>query len=98
MRVHLSKRSLIFRLNDLVASILIILFTVGFPGCHLAGQTSPCLSENWNAFKSLSISSTFLPIGASFTDECLSIPLSSIKNVPLNATPFNPSLSLWTST
>ena len=62
-------------------------YMVGAPFFQLAGQTSPCLSVYWNASTNLSTSSTFLPTGRSLTLMCLKIPLSSIMNVPLRATP-----------
>ena len=71
---------------------------MAFPGVHLAGQTSPCLSTYCKACKSLRVSSTFLPTGASLIEECLKTPLSSIIHVPLKEIPFNPSASFSTKT
>merc|ERR1712080_355933 len=57
------------------------------PGFHPAGQTSPCLSVNWNACTNLSASSTSLPTGKSLTVTCLSVCFPSMINSPRNVTP-----------
>ena len=62
-------------------------FMVFFPGFQFAGQTSPCLSVNWNPWTSLKVSSTSLPTGRSLIVICLKTPLGSIMKSPRNGTP-----------
>jgi hypothetical protein len=56
---------------------------VSAPGFQLAGQTSPCVSVNWNACTSLRVSSTDRPTGKSFIVICLNVPFVSMMNNPL---------------
>jgi len=60
---------------------------VSLPGFHPAGQTSPCLSVNWNACTRRRVSSTDRPTGRSFTVIWRSTPLSLITNRPLSEIP-----------
>ena len=58
--------------------------TVGESGVQLAGQTSPWVSTNWNAFTKRRVSSTLRPTGRSLTLKCLMTPLGSIMKRPLH--------------
>lgn len=58
--------------------------TVGESGVQFAGQTSPWVSTNWNAFTKRRVSSTLRPTGRSLTLKCLMTPLGSIMKRPLH--------------
>ena len=57
---------------------------VGESGVQFAGQTSPWVSTNWNAFTKQRVSSTLRPTGRSLTLKCLMTPLGSMMKRPLH--------------